>query len=212
MNIGIDIDGTLTEPYDFIPVFNKILNKHVTEDDFINNYDINKIYGITDDDWENITNDEGKTIKDLFLETCRMRKDAPFVIQTLQGDHNCMCITARNRSECQEITRKFLTDNNLSWLKVRYLNSHDKLEAAKQYNIDIMIEDNPEVINELAKNGITVIAIGCNWNKNTKGENIYRVETWREAGITLMMLLTVNKFGGIRKDLKDKYTDRYRSH
>lgn len=96
--------------------------------------------------------------------------------------------------------RKFATSNNKlgklakKWFKewLKKYNIHfssfqfcseerspeDKLLACKKLNVDVMIEDKPDVASYLAKNGIKVIMIDAPYNLDTIHKNISHASDW----------------------------------
>lgn len=57
----------------------------------------------------------------------------------------------------------------------------DKLIACKKLNVDVMIEDKPDVAYYLAENNVKVILMSAPYNKNLRHENIIRVSNWLEV-------------------------------
>ena len=51
LNICIDIDGTMTEPYYFMPYFNKYFNKYLTKED-CTTHRIDELYGLRRDEMD----------------------------------------------------------------------------------------------------------------------------------------------------------------
>ena len=81
LNLCIDIDGTVTEAYDWIPIVNRYFNTTITPND-VTVYDIYKILGVY-----------GEA---LHLE-CRIRKGAKNVIDSLYQKHNIHFVSAREK-------------------------------------------------------------------------------------------------------------------
>lgn len=105
--------------------------------------------------------------------------------------------------ELYEITaRKFVTMKNPlgwysrhlfeSWLKQHEMefkeifycsesnSSVDRLNGCKQFNIDVMIDDRPNVALFLAENGIRVLLFDSRYNQNVEHMNIVRVADWED--------------------------------
>ena len=56
----------------------------------------------------------------------------------------------------------------------------DKDKICNELNIDVMIDDKVENINEISKH-IPVICFNAGYNKECKGENIYRAYSWYDV-------------------------------
>lgn len=123
--------------------------------------------------------------------------------------------------ELHEITaRKFTTFRNIwgeiyrkmfeTWLKNHELefdsiqfcsetfSPRDKLMACSKLDVDVMIEDKPEVALFLAQNGVKVLLVDAPYNYGLEHENMTRVYDWKQ------IYEEVNKL----KSLKPK-TDEY---
>lgn len=105
--------------------------------------------------------------------------------------------------ELHEITaRKFTTFKNVigfyyrslfeNWLKRNKLNfksiqycsetfsPRDKLLGCRKLNVDVMIEDKPDVALHLAEKGVKVLLVDAPYNQGLEHENMMRVYTWDE--------------------------------
>ena len=61
LNICIDIDGTMTEPYYFMPYFNKYFNKYLTKED-CTTHRIDELYGLRRDEMDIFYEKEGENM------------------------------------------------------------------------------------------------------------------------------------------------------
>ena len=180
-NIGIDIDGCLTTSYCWLNHFNRMFNRNFTEEE-CTDYNLRNIYGINEDVWEKsfCDNIEG------YFESCDIREDASEVINKINLEHNCSFITARRDNKLvRGITESYLKENKLDNIPLHMLNSHYKVDRAKELNIDLFIEDNPSNALQLANEGITVLLMDSYYNKEARHENIFRVSGWSEIGILI---------------------------
>ncbi|MCQ2515024.1 MAG: hypothetical protein MJ089_08060 [Ruminococcus sp.] len=186
MRIGIDVDGVLTDVYDFYKTCGaKCFNR---KPDNLNAYTIDTMFNITKNEK---TRFGIKYFLGYYCSKWEPRESAADVIQKLSGEnHEVYIITAR----------MFSCDNNplgwyskymlLNWLKknnIRYNEiifcpeknvSENKLSICKSKNIDIMIEDNVDTTALLSENNIKVFLFDAPYNKNILGNNIFRIDKW----------------------------------
>jgi len=163
MNIGVDVDGVLTDVVDFqinvgSPYFKKKYGYDIINP---NAFDVREIFGCTEEErqkfgWE-------KTFWHYIIHS-PVTANASRIIQKLQSEgHKIYIITGR----------VFVTQNNFkgwlsrftlkNWLKRRKIpyddiflcdehNSvRDKTIGCEQYSIDVMIEDKPDNVVALSK-------------------------------------------------------------
>jgi uncharacterized HAD superfamily protein len=186
MNIGIDIDDTISNTYEeFIMDINKyihdILKKDI-EPDYTQNhayYNLPKVWNLTTEEndffWDNYYVDIIKRVKP--------KVDAVKIIKKIKNKgHNIILITARikdKKEDVAEITKKWLKDNNIVFDKL-IINVDDKLEIAKKEDISIFMDDNIRNCTMVSSGGIKTYMFNTEANKNYENENIKRVNSWNE--------------------------------
>lgn len=174
LNICIDIDGTLTSPYHYMPYLNKIYNKNLTEEDFTTVFWA-ELYG---DTLEGMLDKLYSNYLNSYSEA-QVVEGAKEAIEELYKENQLFLVTARN-STLEQITRDWLEKQQLSYVPLYLLGTDKKLDKAKELKCDIFIEDHPNNALMLAEGGIKVILIDCNYNKNVDHKNIIRVSSWKE--------------------------------
>lgn len=183
MNIGIDIDGVLTNDDDYIL---DCVSKYCYENNiegFINPnaYEYRKL------NWnDSILNDYRDKYFINYVKNEPARKFASEVIKKLRKDgHKIFIITARHKTaqngyigndNVRECTLKWLDDNNIEYDKIIFT-IPPKVNEIIENKIDIMIEDSPTTINDLVK-VVKVLYYDARYNKNIEHENITRVYSW----------------------------------
>ena len=182
MNIGIDIDGVLTnyerEQLDYA-------TKLCVDEGWDINIELIQYYETDTFNWnqEQANKFWNKYIIKYFSET-PVRTFAPEVIEKLrQEGHKIFLITARNDygmpsehyGEEQQITKEWLKRNGINYEKLIF--ESDKLDSCIENKIDVMIEDSPKNISELSKH-IKVIKFDCQYNKDVKNENVTTAYSW----------------------------------
>ena len=182
MNIGIDIDGVLTN-YEKEQIDYGI--KLCVDEGWPINIDLSKYHEKDVFNWnqEQANKFWNKYIIKYFQQT-PVKTFAPEVIEKLkQEGHKIYLITARDDygipkeyyGKEQEITKQWLEKNNIKYDKIIF--ETEKLEPCKQNQIDVMIEDSPENIRDLSKQ-IKVIKFDCQYNKDVKNENVITAYSW----------------------------------
>lgn len=186
MNIGIDIDGVLTDIEEWqLDYGSKFFYEEygLSIKDY-KGYETNEIFDVDiklDDEFWN------KYFRDYSINV-EARKFANEVIDKLKEDgHEIYIITARGSFLSHSADVMSIEENRnivLNWLKnnqIHYDNiifsPEDKLEICKQNNIDLMIEDKVDNINKISKK-IPVICFDARYNQECKGKNIYRCYSW----------------------------------
>lgn len=188
MNIGIDIDGVLTDLENYIETVGK---KYMLENklDFDEEMHTNTIYGFLskkdshqfwDKHWEK------------YATTIKMRKNANSVIKKLKNDGNkIIIITARTydsqiikdgikrQENMKKLIIKWLNKNNIKYDKIVFSNLN-KLKDCLDNKIDIMIEDSVSNIEQL-KNYMKIICFNAKYNQSYTNNQIYRVNNWNDV-------------------------------
>lgn len=175
-SICIDIDGTMTDPYFFLPYLNKITGKNICDKDYTS-INWNTIFGSEFSDVYECFDDEFTYI----YEEASLMEGVKKVIDDLIliGDE-VHYVTARSKN-IDSVTKSWINSQGLDGSKVVSLSSNfGKVETAKKLNCDVFIEDDPENAINLSKEGFSVILFDTYYNQGIEGENITRVGSWEE--------------------------------
>jgi len=177
-SICIDIDGTLTDPYFFIPILNEILGMSLTQDDYTS-INWNDTYGPEHSQMYKTFDTEYSYVYDKPV----LQKGAKEVIDWLINKGlDVHYVTARS-SEIHDITAAWVKKVGLDPEKLISLSGNGaKVDTAKKLNCDLFIEDDPTNVVNLSKAGIDVIVLDCNYNKGIEGPRIKRLFSWNEIG------------------------------
>ena len=190
MNIGIDIDGVITdiEPYVF-ECGAKLLYEKGRSLENINKekYETYEIYG-----WDR--HDEHEFWDQYMIEYYKnapIRIYAAEIIKKLKEQgHNIYIITARGISEqdiysyLKDITKEWLKENEIYYDELFF--EKDKKKIIQEYGIELMIEDYAENIKKL-ENECDILVFDCIYNKEIT--NHKRVNSWYE----ILYLIENNK-------------------
>lgn len=186
MRIGIDIDGVLTDieqwqlDYGSKFYFEKY-GKEIQNNEGYETTEIFKVDSKLDDEfWTEYFKDYSINVD--------VRKLASEVIKKLKQDGNeIYIITARGSflshsanvmlfEENKNIILEWLRKNEIEYDKIIF-SPEDKLSICLENNIDVMIEDKVDNINKISTR-IPVICFHAGYNKNCKGNNIFRCYSW----------------------------------
>lgn len=174
LNICIDIDGTITEPYYWLDITNKYFNKNITEDQ-ITEYYIHKVMGISQKDFD----DFYEKYKFKIHSEQKLRNDVKLILRMLRVSHNIYFVTARDK-ELTMLTHSYLKKSGISYDGLFVLGSSYKVDKANELNCSIFIEDSYENAIQLSQAGYKVLLIDTNYNRKTLDDSITRVYNWME--------------------------------
>ena len=186
MKIGIDIDGVLTNIEQYvIDTFTKYcVENNIEYEVGQSNYEFYKSFNISKEI-------ENKFWKNYMQDYATKEKARPFaseIIKKLKEDgHEIYIITARwltNRDNeagenMRQIVKNWLVENNILYDKVLFSkgSNENKSQEIIGNKIDLMIEDNPNNINELSKI-VPVICYNTEYNKQCNSDKVIRCYSW----------------------------------
>ena len=179
MNIGIDLDGVLTNFNDFCMNYGTKFALEIGQGKIINpkGYESIEIFS-----WSEQTDiDFWKKYKEKYATTEPARPFAKEVLEKLKEEgHKIFIITARSnefkeveaKEKMQDIVRYWFKANNLYYDELIF-STVNKLGNCRENNIDIMVEDSPHNIKQLAE-FLPVICFDTRYNRDCEGKNIIR--------------------------------------
>lgn len=175
LNICIDIDGTITEPYYWLDCCNKHFKTNITEKD-ITKYSISEVMGVSEESYSEFY----EKYKYEIHSTQKLRDDVKLIIDKLMPFSNLHFVTAREK-DLTLITHEYLRKNSIYYDNLFLLGSHYKVNKAKELSCDIFIEDNYKNAIELSEAGFYVLLLDTNYNREPLNSNIKRVYNWIEV-------------------------------
>lgn len=173
LNICIDIDGTITDPYYWLGPANKYFNKNITEEQ-ITEYNIHQVMGIDEHEYE-VFYEENKF--KLHSEE-KIRDDAKPVLDLMSIIHNIYFVTARGK-ELEFLTHLYLRKNEIPFDGLYLLGSPCKVDKAKELKCNVFIEDSYDNAVQLSREGIMVLLMDTNYNRKPLYDNMIRVCSWK---------------------------------
>lgn len=184
MNIGIDIDGVLTDLESMILENGTKLcveeNLPIQID--ASQYDVCKMFNWTEEQEEKFWN---KYIVNYFKNSNPRAFSKEIIDKLIEEGNQIYLITARNEDgvpsqdwgKVQEITKKWLEKNNIKYTKLIFAKDEDKLSKCIENNVSIMIEDSPKNIQNISTK-LKVIKFNNLYNENANGNNIETAYSW----------------------------------
>lgn len=174
--MGLDIDGTVTDPGTFVPYLNKHFKKTLTLDDLVE-YDLTSILNITEQQfWKWMGEHEGT-----IYEQAQLAPNAEQTLHQWTKHHDLIYITAR-REHLASITQNWFISRSLPFDHIELVGKHDKLDAVREHKLDIFFEDKHDNAVAIAEEfNIPVILMDTPYNRLPAPENVIRAENWLEA-------------------------------
>lgn len=190
MNIGIDIDGVLTNDDEYIL---SCTSKYCYENN-INGFIEPYRYEYRKLNWnqEQIDNYRNKYF-DEYVDNEPIRKFASEVIKKLREDgHKVFIITGRYKSHddtpdgenMRERIKKWLAKNGVIYDKVVFAKV-PKIRELQENEIDLMIEDSPTTIPAI-KDIVKVFCFDTRYNRNLQCNNMTRVFSWYDIYMKIL--------------------------
>lgn len=184
MNIGVDIDGVLTDMERMAIDYG---TKMCVEKNIPIKLDLNKYWEIEKYNWS-AEQEEMFWNQNLipYVIKSEARAFAAQILEKLQDEGNqVFIITARNESgmpkeyygKMQSLTLEWLKKQNIKYKKIIFTEDSQKLQKCIENNVNVMIEDSPINIKNISSK-IKVIKFDCQYNKNINGENIITAYSW----------------------------------
>lgn len=180
MRIGIDIDDTTTNSAKTIRKYIiKYSNNYCDDNYMINNMDIILRGFFENEGVKKFFHDKAITM----ANEIEVKEHASDIINRLHDDgHEIYFITARSNNsykDAQAFCEDYLRKNNIYFDKV-ITGQLYKIQACKDNNIDLMIDDGVDTCDELNKQGLKALLFTSELNQD-KDAISPRVSDWNEA-------------------------------
>ena len=184
MNIGIDIDGVLTDLERATIDFG---TKMCIEENWPITMDLSKYWEVEAFGWTSEQADKfwNKYLVEYVTQSPARRFTKEIISKLREEGNNIYIITARDESgmppeyygKMQQLTRKWLEKYEIEYDKLIFAKDSEKLEKCLENNVDIMIEDSPRNIRNISSK-VKVIKFDCQYNKDVIGSNIINAYSW----------------------------------
>ncbi len=190
LNLCIDMDGTITEPYYWLTRANEYFKTSIQPAD-VNGYEIHKILEVTQEDFNHFYDLFGKVLH----KEAEIRFGAREVIaKSYQDYHKINFVTAREE-KMRDVSLEWLSRHQMPMDSIHLLGCPNKVGKATELESDIFIEDSYDNAIQLAESGFDVLLLDCNYNKGGIPSNVMRVNSWFQiANIIETRAYQVNYF------------------
>lgn len=189
MKIGIDIDGVLNDESTFLIDYG---TKFSYENTLRYLIDTSKNGTHNIYNWSSAINDSfwEKYYLTYLTSDKYIRQFSNVIVSELHNNHEIHIITARDthntqlsQKDVEVLTKQWLSRNCIQYDKLVF--TDNKKLYILENEIDVMIEDNPDIIMELCEY-IYVICYHTSYNDYIQDKNIFHVNSWYEILKLLM--------------------------
>ena len=189
MNIGIDIDNTITDTTPILKEYCKKYNDTVVKRNLQMHEDGFASYNLYD--W---TPEENMDFCIKYLEKvvlqAQVKENAKEIIKKLKKEgHKIHIISSRAVPMFKtpyETTEKFLREHEIVYDKL-LVGKIEKKPSCIENKLYVLIEDDPQYVNEMSE-FMPVIILDTYYNKQCTGNNIIRAFDWEEVYSNIKML------------------------
>ena len=188
MNIGIDIDDTISETFEtLLPYAQRYTIEELGRKekidfnkDYLNHYYVEKMFNWKEEEAMNFW----KKYYEEIIEKVNSKAFASEVIGKLkEKGNNIYLITARwsnKDNKVEKITKKWLKEKNIVYDKM-FLSAEDKVKLVEENKIDIFIDDSYQNCKDVSeKTNAKVYIMSSRVNEKFKIEGVKRVYSWYE--------------------------------
>lgn len=187
MNIGIDIDDTISKTFEYSYPLSKEYTKKVLnreglsiEEVSANSHQYLKVINEwSNEEADNFWAENYKTI----IQNVKIKEDVVDILKKLKSDgHQIYLITARTKDNSFDValeTQKWLEKNGVIYDDL-IIDALEKDEIAKAKNIDLFIDDSFTNCKAVTNIGIKSYLVDSPVNKGLEDNEISRVFSWDE--------------------------------
>ncbi|MGE6488415.1 hypothetical protein [Paenisporosarcina sp. NPDC076898] len=173
---GIDIDGTVTCPTSLLPHINKAFECNLVLDD-IKEYDLTKVFPVTSEEFYKWF----KQAEPEIYATSPIQLDAHAILTQWKKEHELYFISARGHN-VRDVTLQWFIEQNLEYDHIELIGTHDKIQTARNFEIDVFFEDKHDNAVGIAEElNIPVLLFNTPYNQDAVPNGVIRVNNWREA-------------------------------
>lgn len=179
MRIGVDIDGVISDSY---PLWLDELNRHYGKNiPCVNDYNMHLAFEVSPEDM----NEFFETNIERLLTMPEAIPGAKEGIEILrQEGHEIIYVTARTLDQ-KDFTERWFKQKGIHREQVIYTGFCSKLDAVKQWGIEVFIEDYQKNAKLIAEYGVPVFLLDASYNQEELPPGITRCHSWEDiiAGI-----------------------------
>lgn len=122
----------------------------------------------------------------VYMEAELLEGSLEVIEKLIENGDKVFFVTARQKA-IENITKEWLKKVGLDKIETYSLDGNDsKVLTAKKLNCTYFIEDDPNNATNLLNEGISVILLDNNYNKDVEGEKLIRVKNWKNIEDVLL--------------------------
>lgn len=175
LTIGIDIDGTVTCPSSLLPYLNQAFGKNLSLDD-CREYDLANVYGVPASEMDKWFAQNS----DMLCRVAPVHGEADLILREWYQRHNLIYISARHEMDW-DATLHWFQLRDIPYHHIELIGSHNKVEAANRWKVDMFIEDRLENAIQLSEElNIPVYLFDTPYNQAKLSDWVHRIYNWRE--------------------------------
>lgn len=188
MNIGIDIDDTLSESFELVfPFSQKFDIEELGNSGKVQSYGKKENHNYIEEMYPHWTEEQTNLFWDkIFMQAVTEARPKPYaseIIHKLKAEGNkIVIITSRyevlpNDNTIEMKSKEWLAKNNISY-DAFVLNAKDKLIAAQNEKIDLFIDDSIQHCRKVNGGNIKALLYTTNANQGVEVPELERVYSW----------------------------------
>lgn len=183
LTIGIDIDGTVTDPGSILPFMNEAFGRNLSLADCVE-YNLATVYNIPEEVFDKWLDEQGEQL----YRSAILHAHADEILKQWHHSHRLVYISARDEKHLP-VTYEWLKRFDIPYHSVHCIGSHDKLSSAKECGVQIFLEDRKENAIQLAEElRIPVFLFDTPYNQGTLPTLVKRIRSWKEGNSLLDQL------------------------
>lgn len=176
LKLGIDIDGTVTQPESMIPFLNESFHKQIKLDD-IQDYNLLPLLNISEQEFWSWMNENEEKI----YAVSPLAPHAKHILTEWKSEYELHYISAR-RDHLHAVTLEWFTKNEIPYDHIELVGKHDKVETVSKFQIDLFFEDNHSNACTISEScNIPVLLFDTPYNRKPVPNHVFRVKNWQEA-------------------------------
>ncbi|WP_215112905.1 hypothetical protein [Exiguobacterium sp. s63] len=178
MRIGIDLDGTVTDPKSCFLYMNESLGYSI---DYprATEYELHTYTTMNQHDFWKFMIEEGH--EEAIYRRSLPHSDVQDVLWELTQQHHLHYVTARSEA-VRPVTEEWIITHRLPLDSLVMTGSHDKINVVKDLSLELFMEDRYEnAISIHEETSIPVLLFDAPYNRKTLPKGVTRISTWSEA-------------------------------
>lgn len=174
MRIGVDIDGVVSDSYTaWLGEMNRYFSKNIS---VLEDYEVHLVYDVS---WDEMNNFFKQNMEHLFMLPQPMKGAKDAIESLIAQGHEIIYVTARAADE-EEVTLRWMDKYKIPYKHLVFSDMKSKVDLARQWKLEVFIEDYTKNAVELAESGISVLLLDASYNQGELSSGIRRCRDWTE--------------------------------